>query len=95
MKDTQQPLRTQYQRVTVSQKNTTDTVPVIGIGQRHLPGNLFIRQHLEGHAPVHITVCAFIMGAAPGYTQDKTVSLAGRAEHRGIVIIKKHGNLLF
>ena len=93
IQDTQQPIRAQHQRVPVCQKDTAHALPVIGIGQRHLPGDLFIRQHLERHAPVHITICTFIMGAAPGHPQDEAVGFAGGTEHRGIVVIKKH-NLL-
>ena len=95
MQDTQQAFRAQNQRIAVSQKDPAHTVPVVGISQRHLPGDFFIGQHLEGYAPVHITVCAFIMGTAPGHPQDKTVRLTGRTEHRGIVIIKKHQRFLF
>ena len=94
MEDAQQPVRAQNQRVAVSQKDPAHTVPVVGISQRHLPGNFFIGQDLEGHAPVHVAVGTFIVGAAPGHPQDKTVGFAGRTEHRGIVIVKKQRNVL-
>ena len=90
MQNTQQPLRTQHQRIAVCQKHPTYPVPIIRISQRHLPRNLFIGKDLERNAPVHIAVRTLVMGAAPGHPQNKTVGLAGRTKHRGIIIIKKH-----
>lgn len=54
-----------------------------------LSGDLIFSEYLEGHAPVHIAVGAFVMGAAPGHTQDKAAGFTGRTEDRSVVSVEK------
>lgn len=89
LQDAEQALGWKHERIAVCKEDAAHAVSIDRVGHRDLAHDLIVRELFKFHAAIHVAVCAAVVCAPAGDTENEAVCFTRRAEDGGVPVVKK------